>query len=1094
MIHFHLLSRSPPARYRQVLEKEALSTRIHRLFDLRRDESRLVTGLFLHYFFQGFALALMIIIANAQFLSNHPIHRLPVVYMLAAVVLLLFGRVYAWLEHKLDLKRLFFTIALIILCLSLSSWAGFSFIDSAYISFGLIIAYRVIYLLANLEFWGLSATLFDVRQSKRLFGLISAGDVPAKLLGYLSASLLTPIIGIQNILLISTISFLLSVLVMNRVMSQQKLHTAEHEGHGEHHRHERGGHLFQQFFGSKLVVMLALLSAIAMISMTVIDYAFLSGVKLRFHSDAELARFLGFFFALGSAITIIIKLFLSGRVVNKYGVIRALLVLPVLLLIVSIAIIISNYVSVTGFTVFVMFGILMMISEVFSYALHNPVFLAMFQPLDLHRRLQGHTTIKGLTDPISLGIAGIILYYLFPPGTAQQSDLVFISYLFLASVIVWILTLLLVRKNYFETLKSAIYSRFLGTAQVQCNDKGSIAILRDKLKSSYPEDVIYALELMRQSGVDHLHEILQQQLSSDSEVVRGYSVKLVEEQQCRQLLPNLLDLIRKESSVSVRRAAILAYCRLAGEAHDVIIDLLGSANLDLRAAAICGLIETGGIEEIVLSGESLLALVGSESEREKLAAIKIISDLKIGKFYKPLLRFFDDDSIAVRKAVISAAGVLGSERLLPSVLKQREDRRLYQHALEALPGFGSAVIPVIRDELQGQDESNCFNYASLISTVGKIDTPDAIGLLEEQSESHWLCIRDAVLSALYSRKYHAEDHKPWMKSIHYDLALAYNINGSLRFLEPVTDNLVIDALNFEVDRTLKRMLTTLSFIYSREALERATRGIQSEGKERRANAIETLDNVLPHSLCTKLLPLVEKHDVNVFDSMIDRYATVEYESRDDVFKQILATGNRAFHAWTLTACLYQTRGAMSKEREIYMHSPHLMLRQTAQLSGGYNLDMKHQNETNGHSDLLEIEKVIILKSTVLFTETPEEILVEVAQILKPVRFVKGEVIFEKGDYGDKMYIIYEGEVSIHDGDHELSTLGRRDFFGELALLDPEPRSASATASSDCLLLELEQTPFYELMAERNEVSNGIMKVLARRIREDNMKIMELSSE
>ncbi|OOY35822.1 hypothetical protein BOV90_04430 [Solemya velum gill symbiont] len=438
-----------------------------------------------------------------------------------------------------------------------------------------------------------------------------------------------------------------------------------HGGHQEHHRHERGGHLFQKLFGSKLVVTLALLSAIAMISMTVIDYAFLSGVKQRFHSDVELARFLGFFFALGSAITIIIKLFLSGRLVKKFGVIRALLVLPMLLLIVSIAIIISNYVSVTGFTVFILFGILMMVSEVFNYALHNPVFLAMFQPLDLHRRLQGHTTIKGLTDPFSLGVAGIILYYLFPPGGAQQSDLVFISYLFLASVVVWILTLLFVRKHYFQTLKSAIYNRFLGTTQVQCNDSESVAILRDKLVSSYPEDVIYALELMRQSGVDNIHEVLQQQISSDSEVVRGYAVKLIKEQECRQLLPDLLNLIRTESSVPVRRKAIIAYCRLAEEAHDVIIDLLGSTDLNLRSAAICGLIETGGIEEIVLSGESLLALVGSEDELEKLAAINIISDLKIRKFYRPLLRFFDDDSLTVRKAVISAAGVLGSERLLP---------------------------------------------------------------------------------------------------------------------------------------------------------------------------------------------------------------------------------------------------------------------------------------------------------------------------------------------------------------------------------------------------------------------------------------------
>ncbi|MBT7994309.1 MAG: cyclic nucleotide-binding domain-containing protein [Bacteroidetes bacterium] len=142
-------------------------------------------------------------------------------------------------------------------------------------------------------------------------------------------------------------------------------------------------------------------------------------------------------------------------------------------------------------------------------------------------------------------------------------------------------------------------------------------------------------------------------------------------------------------------------------------------------------------------------------------------------------------------------------------------------------------------------------------------------------------------------------------------------------------------------------------------------------------------------------------------------------------------------------------------------------------------------ENSSHGSLLDIEKVIILKSTSLFTETPENILVDIANIIKEERIEEGQSIFTKGDMGTCMYIINEGEVNIHDGDLSLAVLKNRDFFGELALLDPEPRSASAKASKDTLLLRLDQEAFYELMSERMEVAKGILKILCRRIRNQN---------
>ncbi len=97
----------------------------------------------------------------------------------------------------------------------------------------------------------------------------------------------------------------------------------------------------------------------------------------------------------------------------------------------------------------------------------------------------------------------------------------------------------------------------------------------------------------------------------------------------------------------------------------------------------------------------------------------------------------------------------------------------------------------------------------------------------------------------------------------------------------------------------------------------------------------------------------------------------------------------------------------------------------------------------------------------------------------------GQEIFKKGDLGTALYVIYAGEVSIRDGDTELARFGRGDFFGELALLDTEARSATAEALSDLRLLRLDQDDFYDLMEERGEVLRSIVRSLSGRIRRQN---------
>lgn len=141
-----------------------------------------------------------------------------------------------------------------------------------------------------------------------------------------------------------------------------------------------------------------------------------------------------------------------------------------------------------------------------------------------------------------------------------------------------------------------------------------------------------------------------------------------------------------------------------------------------------------------------------------------------------------------------------------------------------------------------------------------------------------------------------------------------------------------------------------------------------------------------------------------------------------------------------------------------------------------------------------LEKVIILKSTSLFAGTPDEVLAAVARQMRDVSAAAGETIIHKGEPGDSMYIIVQGMVRIHDGDHVLTHLGQGEVVGEMALLDPEPRAASVTAEEESDLLRLDQEPFSELIEDRIEVTRAIMRILTRRVRALDREAVQLQAQ
>lgn len=143
--------------------------------------------------------------------------------------------------------------------------------------------------------------------------------------------------------------------------------------------------------------------------------------------------------------------------------------------------------------------------------------------------------------------------------------------------------------------------------------------------------------------------------------------------------------------------------------------------------------------------------------------------------------------------------------------------------------------------------------------------------------------------------------------------------------------------------------------------------------------------------------------------------------------------------------------------------------------------------------MLLIEKVLILRSSEIFQNTPESDLVDIAGILEEVYMDRDTILFSKGDIGNCMYFIFKGKVRIHDGAHTLAVLGENEIVGELSVLDAENRSASATTMDECILLKLEQEPFYEILMNNAEVLKGILNTLCRRIRVINQKSISMAT-
>lgn len=1093
--------------------------RLAPIFNIRPGEGRLVGLMLLHSFLIQIPTLFIGTASYTLFLSAYGAESLPYVYISNALTLPVLGFIYAKLEDRLSFTQLLTAnLGFMVVAIGLFR-LGLSLSTAPWLLLAFIIFYDVNRMLSNLEFWGLCGRLFDVRQGKRLFSLIDSAGMVAAIIGGLATPFLVEWLGIANLLFLAGASLIGGLISLVHITRQYKaqLNAASAE------TAESGASTPPAALSLKnrYILLLFALIVVSVLSYYFIDNAFYDLTEARYTDEAELAGFIGLFGAMGSFITMSSQIFLTGWLVNRYGLLAGLFILPLVDFVGIGAVAFTGSLFGAGSGIFWLMAATKLIDDSWWVAIQQPVLQILYQPLPPHQRLRAQTIGESTIQPLANGAAGLILLFL-------SADAVQLAYAVLFILAAWLVIALLMGRQYPLKLREALARRSLDGATLIRPDRSSLAILEQGLTSPQVSVVVYTLDLLEEVAPDMLYTALPPLLEHRGAEVRLEVLRRIERLELAALLPAVRQRTRYEGSTAVRGASLRVLAALGdAEVFDEIYPYLEHADPRLRQGAMVGLLRSGELAGILAAGETLHKLVSSPDPAQRQFAAQALGEAGITGFYRPLLKLLQDDSLLVQRAAVVAAGKVRHPQLWPAVVKSLTSTRMRTAAMSALVNGGEAVLPELEVAFSrnGTGPTSAFPpgqergiMTRLARICGRIGGAKAAALLHNHLNFPDVAVRSQVLAALNRCGYQAgPEEQPriqeeikaevteaaWLLAARLDLSTDTNLAG-----QP-DGAMLLKALDEVLAQQQRRLFGWLSLIYDPQLIRQVQTNLSHPSIEKRSYALEVLDVRLPPTLKPLLIPMFEDLAPTQRLQRLNGTFPQSRLTSQARLQEIVGRSSTWLPPWPQACALYiivrLSAGGLAETVVSALQVPDPLVRETAAWALG-RLDPALLNryspvlsedphpqvarfgqpvETilSGESRMLAtVEKIIRLKSVDLFAETSEEVLAEVAAILAEVEVSAGQTFLHKGDMGSSLYIIVEGQVSIYEGERKLASLGENDIFGELALLDPAPRSASVTAVSDTRLFRLDQEPFNELLEDHSEIGRKMLQILARRLR------------
>jgi ATP:ADP antiporter, AAA family len=791
-----------------------------KLFNIRPEEKKPVLYLMTFSFFVGLAMTFYFAASNAIFLKHFQSYMISVSYMASGVIVFVAWWVLSRLDRRLNLPRqLIFKFLFVFITVAAIS-TGVWLYDAPWLVFVMFTWIRILVYVTLVTFWGLAGKLFNIRQGKRVFGLLGIGEVTSIIIGYFSVPLLMRFLKAPDLLFLSSGALFICLLFILLILRTFREELADVKAApGAVAQETREGLNYWSLIKKPYFLIISLMALLPIFGYLFVDFLFLAQTKKEFANNPEaIAGFFGIFLGIVAVIELLFK-FVSGRFLSKYGVKPSLISLPLILF----AGILMAAVSGTFYGTVGMFFAFIALARLFERsvrsAIYEPAFQLLYQPVPSEHRLVFQNQIEGIPKASGTVITGAVIL-LF--SSVVTFNLVHYSWFFIAVLGLWIWLAFRMYDQYRSMLKTKL-------GDLRKTDENATP-LRDIIRKSLIE-----------AGPDRFQEVFDLLYSTHPLIVED-------------LIPEIY-----ETAGPAKKTYLL---EIIAENH-----LISALNFLKREEKREQEGMAGKIREVTAQFESrdiqsysyLLKLTQSDRETDRIKAARILGSSGRYETFRLLSLLIRDPEPPVRRAAILAAGKTRRIELWPHIIENLPDQRFASGAIASLKLIGEPVLPDLERlfEKSGESPETRLNILSVFEAV---DSPISLKFLRARIFHPDRQIRKKVLTVLSSLGYQASvaesaglkndigeivDNILWIQATILDTGRS----GSAGDLQV--------ALLDQLEDDKEYLFMILSLMYEPKTIRHIRENIESNDTTARVYALEIGDMLIGEEIKQILFPVFE---------------------------------------------------------------------------------------------------------------------------------------------------------------------------------------------------------------------------------------------
>ena len=996
---------------------------------------------------------------RAVFLTDHGVSTMPLMFLGSSIFTALASLGYVAVIEKVPLGRRFVGLLVI-------AEVSFAALHLAYplhpkgIALAQLIWCTGLSHLMLIQTWNMVSALVPARQGKRLFPVLAAVSTLGAAVGGGLVSLLLKVIEARHLLWLVLLLLawpLLRVEATMRALARTMAEVPNDDampmgvtGRGsssvalQHSASDEITRGFKSILQTPLLLRLAALVFLLQVASLIIDFQFSTELKARYSRD-EIAGFLGTYYAVANSVAFLVALFATGRIVRVVGIGMSISASAIFVTIGSAAYFLaatfgwgSAFWAIVAASFFERIG---------QFALTRNAMQMLVMPLETRKGERAKTLIDGVVYRVATALVSVALLLIAPLGLGMGWLAPFAIAACIGAVLIGLSMNPHYRRALFEGLRARRVDSDADSQTRELLVRTAMGEVRQRLASGNPKDIAQALEIVEESHLPvEVTDLMPLARHLDPEVARQ-ALELMNDLQLKPERSLLLGLLTKDKPPAVLREVLRLLVLYPDKGLiPLVTQFVQHADLGVARLAMMWMKTVGGEEQTARINLELLLDLKSVIESKRARAAFISGGYTPDDPKLDLAEMLDDPSPQVRLNAVVSMGQIGSIEFIDPLVRCLGKGDLVPAASNALSRYGPALIGSIRDMVRDKPPGAAIQLR-LLRIVERLGTPDAIHLLMLQADSTDPLMRNNAILSMWRMAREPEKPRPphtWVRDRllseitrlrrYQSLESAVGQSSTRRtfFLSE------LQALRLQADM---RGFRLLGLLHSRAAMHRAYLHYRNPQQRVRSTAIELLDQHIADPDLKPFVTLVERSEGT-------NAAGIDISGDDD------GPSTRA----GMTSMLSHVEPWLGR---VWTWA---------------------QQPAGGRVARDPMDMVFLLKGVPLLSDLSGEQLLPVTDIVQHVHVEAGDFVFTEGQAGNHLYVILEGEVEVLRGGERVATLGVKECFGEMALLDQSARSASIRANRDVELLAISRDDFQDLLDMHPALARGVIRVLTQRLR------------